>query len=208
MNESTLQSKLETAYETELSRLGSSKSMYAATDGDMDTDGVLAAMGERAAAAAKTYDTWAAETADSTLADAYGTIATTQQTHAERIAKAGAERVIDRPTDLQRYLRTLERPPAQAGGLLGWALVTDKTYSQAVGFFVGNLDHSAADLFRELRSELAQEMDRIETLLSESCEESAEWERARKSGATAIEAAYDHYVEKLDDLGVDVKPVC
>jgi len=208
MDGSDLREAIESEHETELSRLGSSKSMYAATEGEMETDAVLSAMCDRAHAAAETFDAWTAETTDAVLADVYGSLAADQHEQAERIADAGGGRAFDRPTALDSYLRELDDPAERAGGLLAWALVTDRTLSQAVGFFVGNADPSSADLFRGLREEVGDACDRTKDLLAEACEEREDWERAKDAASGAIEAAYEEYVERLESMGVKVKPVC
>jgi hypothetical protein len=208
MNAAEFRDGIESEYETELSRLGSSKSMYAATEGEMETASVLSAMADRAHAAAETFDTWTAGTTDTVLADVYGSIAADQHAAADRIVDAGGGRARDRPTRLEEYLRGLDAPAERAGGLLAWALVTDRTLSQAVGFFVGNADPASADLFRDLRSAVEDETGRIEDLLGEACEDEAGWESAREAASGAIEAAYEAYVETLESMGVKVKPVC
>jgi hypothetical protein len=208
MNGAELRAEIGSEYETELSRLGSSKSMYAATDGEMETGAVLSAMADRAAAAGETFDAWTAATTDTVLADVYGSLAGDQHAAAGRIADAGGGAARDRPTALETYLRGLDTPARRAGGLLAWALVTDETLSQAVGFFVGNADPGSADLFRDLRSDVEGGLERIEELLADACEDEGDWERAREAAGGAVEAAYDGYVETLESLGVKVKPVC
>ena len=208
MNATKLRQETESTYETELSRLGSSKSMYAATEGEMDTDAVLAAMADRTRAAAETFDTWTAETTDAVLADVFGSLAADQHGQAERIAEAGGEPTLDSQTALQTYLRELRSSPDRVGGVLAWTLVTDRTLSQAVGFFVGNADPSSADLFRDLRTETEDAGDRTEGLLETVCDDPEDWQRAETAAGEAIEAAYDEYVDTLESMGVKVKPVC
>ena len=208
MDAAELRDDIESAYETELSRLGSSKSMYAATEGEMDTDAVLSAMADRAHAAAETFDTWGATTADTVLADTYGSLASDQHRHAERITGEGGGTALDRATALQEYLRGLDDAAGRAGGLLAWTLVADRTVSQAVGFFVGNADPSSADMFRDFRGEIETAGERAERLLAEVCARPKEWGRAEEAAGGAIETAYDEYVGTLESLGVKVKPVC
>jgi hypothetical protein len=208
MDGTELRGEIESAHETELSRLGSSKSMYAVTDGEMDTDAVLAAMADRAHAAAETFDVWAAETTDAVLADAFGSLAADQHDQAERIAAAGTGTTVGSPTALQEHLRGLRAGVERVGGLLAWTLVADRTHSQAVGFFVGNADPSSANLFRDLRTELDDAGDRTEELLESVCNGSADRKRAEAAAGEAIETAYDEYVDTLESMGVKVKPVC
>jgi rubrerythrin len=208
MDATELREEIESEYETELSRLGSSKSMYAATEGKMDTDAVLTAMADRARAAAETFDTWTAETTDAVLADAFGSLAADQHDQADRIVDAGSESAIDGATALQEYLRGLGTGAERVGGMLAWTLVTDRTLSQAVGFFVGNADPSSADLFRDLRSEIEHASERAGELLEEVGDGPGEWQRAETAASEAIEAAYAEYVDALESMGVNVKPVC
>ncbi len=208
MNAAELRDELESEHETELSRLGSSKSMYAATEGEMDTDAVLSAMADRSHAAAETFDGWGAETTDAMLADAFGSLAADQHAQAKRIVDAGGGKALDRPTALQEYLRELNAVDERAGGLLAWTLVADRTLSQAVGFFVGNADPASANLFRDLREETERAGDRAEGLLEAVCEDPDDWDGAREGASEAIEAAYAEYVETLESMGVKVKPVC
>jgi hypothetical protein len=208
MNAAELREELESEYETELSRLGSSKSMYAATEGEMDTDAVLSAMADRSRAAAETFDAWGAGTTDAVLADAFGSLAADQHGQAERILDAGGGTAYDRPTALQEHLRGLHAADERAGGLLAWTLVADRTLSQAVGFFVGNADPTSANVFRGLREEIERAGDRAEGLLEAVCEDSDDWDGARDGASGAIEAAYAEYVDTLESMGVKVKPVC
>ena len=208
MDAAELRDDLESEYETELSRLGSSKAMYAATEGEMDTDAVLSAMADRTHAAAETFDGWAAETTDAVLADAFGSLAADQHGQADRISDADGGIVHDRPTALQKHLRTLSAADERAGGLLAWTLLADRTLSQAVGFFVGNADPSSADLFRGLRTEIESAADRSEELLEAVCDGTDDWDGAREAASEAIETAYAEYVDALESMGVKVKPVC
>ncbi|MFB6227911.1 MAG: rubrerythrin family protein [Halobacteriales archaeon] len=208
MDATELRGEIESEYETELSRLGSSKSMYAATEGEMETDAVLSAMADRAHSTAETFDTWTAETTDAVLADVFGSLAADQHAQAERIVDAGGEAAVDSPTALQEHLRDLSNPAERVGGMLAWTLVIDRTLSQAVGFFVGNADPSSADLFRDFRTDIERAGDRGEETLDRVCDDREEWDLAEVAANEAIEAAYAEYVDTLESMGVKVKPVC
>jgi hypothetical protein len=208
MNGPELREAIESEYETELSRLGSSKSMYAATEGEMETDAVLSAMADRAHTAAETFDAWTAETTDTVLADVFGSLAADQHSQAERIGEAGGGTPIDSPTGLQKHLRGLSTDDERVGGMFAWTLVSDRTLSQAVGFFVGNADPASADLFREFRTDIERAGDRAEETLSRVCDDQREWTRAETAAGETVEAAYAEYVETLESMGVKVKPVC
>ncbi len=208
MDATELRRSIESEYETELSRLGSSKSMYAATEGEMETDAVLSAMADRAHTAAETFDTWTADTTDAVLADAFGSLAADQHGQAERIVQAGGGGAIDNPTALQEHLRGLGVATERVGGLFAWTLVTDRTLSQAIGFFVGNADPSSADLFRDFRTDVERAGDRAEETLNRVCDGPEGWARAEAAANETVEAAYTEYVDTLESMGVKVKPVC
>jgi hypothetical protein len=201
MTDDTLQAAVEDDYETELSRLGSSKALYAITEGEMETASVLSNLADRMAAAAETFDGWAREGGGD---EVFATAAGTAGDLAERVAGAAddAEPTAS-PTPVDEVLRDLEGADARLGGLLAWTMITDRTLAQAVGFFVGNADTTAADLFRGLRTDV--EDLRVETAgrLGD-----ADAEAARGAANEVVEAAYTHYVETLEGMGVKVKPVC
>jgi len=201
MTDDALQAAIEDDYETELSRLGSSKALYAITEGEMETATVLASLADGMAAAAETFGGWADDDGDDAVA---ASAAGTATDLAERIAGAadGAEPTAS-PTPVDEVLRGLDDPDARLGGLLAWTMITDRTLAQAVGFFVGNADTRAAELFRDLRSA-------VDDLRSETTAglDSADAEVARAAAGEVVEAAYGHYVEALEGMGVKVKPVC
>lgn len=201
MTDATIQDALEDEYETELSRLGSSKALYALTAGEMQTETVVAGLADRAATAAETFSGWSD---DGAFGDLFAAAAETANEHAERIAGTADDAdPTDAPTPPDEVLRRLDDPAARLGGLVAWTLITDRTLAQAVGFFVGNADATAADLFRDLRADV--DVRREEALAhAEDVDEDA----ARAAAADVVEAAYDHYVETLEGMGVKVKPVC
>ncbi len=193
---------LEDEFETELSRLGSSKAMYAVTDGEMDTESVLDAMADRAIAAAETFERWA-DTTDGPMAERYEEVAATLQDQAERMAAHGEEVTPeDRPTPLEDRLRDIETDAERFAGFVAWAEVTDRTLSQAVGFFVGNADTQAANLFRDFRSEIEGVTEKI----GEASQDEAA--PMKETAGEAVQTAYRYYVETLEAMGIKVKPVC
>ena len=196
--------ELEAEYETELSRLGSSKAMYAVTGGEMETDAVLEAMADRAAASADVFSAWAEDAESGT--EVFAAVASEQREHAERIAGEADYDPTSTNTALHEHLRDLDAPAERAAGLVAWALIEDRTLSQAVGFFVGDASPASANLFRTVRGEtedrLADAIDLLDALGAE------DWEAAQVAAGETVEAAYSHYVETLEGLGVKVKPVC
>ena len=205
MTDATLRDAIEDDYETELSRLGSSKALYALTGGEMETDAVLAALAAWSSTAADVFDGWT----DDAHGDVFERAASTARDHADRVAEAADGAPADSaPADAEAdqvvdVLEVQDEPAARLGALLAWTMVTDRTLAQAVGFFVGNADTTAADLFRGLRSDVdALREDAIEGL------ENADRDVAHTAGEEVVEAAYDQYVKRLEGMGVKVKPVC
>lgn len=206
MTDETIQDDLEDEYETELSRLGSSKALYALTGGEMETEAVVSRLADSAATAAETFEGW---TDDEAFDEFFETMAETAGEHAERIAETADDapsedaEPTDAPTATDEVLRDLDDSAARLGGLIAWALITDRTLAQAVGFFVGNADTTAADLFRDLRADVDV---RLEEALAHA--EDVDDAAARAAAGQVVEAAYDHYADSLEAMGVKVKPVC
>jgi hypothetical protein len=196
---------LESAYETELARLGSSKAMYAVTGGEMESEAVLRTMADRAIAGAITFEAWA-EDMEGELAAGLEQVADDLREHAESMAShAGGYEPSDAQTALEAHLRSLEGTADRLAGFVAWAEVTDRTLSQAVGFFVGNADTQAANLFRDVRATLGDEVD---AFLENADLPDADSETIESVAGEAVEAAYGHYVDALERLGIKVKPVC
>lgn len=201
MTDDALKETIEGEYETELSRLGSSKALYAITDGEMETASVLTNLAGSMAAAAETFGGWSD---DGDRGDVFASAAETAGDLADRIADAGGDAgPTASPTPVDEVLRALDDPDARLGGLLAWTMLTDRTLAQAVGFFVGNADTKAADLFRGLRSAV----DDVGAEAAESLDD-ADDDAARDAAGDVVEAAYGDYVETLEGMGVKVKPVC
>ncbi len=190
---------LRDAHETPLSRLGSSKSLYALTGGEMAGDAVRAAVAREATLAAEAYADLASETSGETK--------TLFETLADRVAKqaetAGAE-----PADREfPDAEALGEPTTDAGRLgaaLARQLLADTRVGQAVGFFVGDADPAGADEFRSLREAVAADHDRVADRLAAVDDRAA----TREAADAVIEAAYDDYVESLESMGVEPKNVC
>ncbi|MFB6109178.1 MAG: transcription antitermination protein [Haloplanus sp.] len=187
--------------ETELSRLGSSKALYAVTGGEMETDAVTAAFAGDARRAADVFETWAAD-ADGAAADAFAAAAETAAGHADVDADADP---VD--TAVYDYLDGLAGDVERAAGLLGRSLVVGKTVEQMVGFFVGDADPRTADTFRGLRGDVETDRDRAVDLLDELCGDD-DWDDAEAVVVGVVDAAYDDYVETLESMGVKPKNVC
>lgn len=194
--------------DTALSRLGSSKSLYAATGGEMETETVLYAAADAEAAASETFDEWA-NASDGTERGVYADAAATEGEHYERISERIEEHTpSDDASAMHDYLRDLDDPIERAGGYVGRLLATRKSKEQYVGFFVGQADPGTADLFRDLKSDLDDQEDRIGDLLDAVCETDEDYERVVAVAGKTIQTAYDEYTQQLESLGVNPKPVC
>jgi len=110
---------------------------------------------------------------------------------------------------LHTYLRertaTVERV---AAGLVARPLVSERTHTQVISFFVNDADETRADLFRELKAETSEELARGLDLLETLCDGDDDWERARMVAEYTIQVAYDDYADGLAGVGVDPKPIC
>ena len=195
MDGTTLVDTLTDDLETQLSRLGSSKWLYALTDGDMTGEAVRAAAAADAAAAAETFASWDADPFDALATSA-----------ADRRDAVDADATpADRHAD--DALAALDDSVARLGGALGYCLVLDRTVGQMVGFFVGDADPSTANQFRDLRDGVDADRTRVVDALDSACS-GDDWDRAADAATAVVEAAYDDYVERLESMGVKPKNVC
>jgi len=194
---------------TELSRLGSSKALYAATEGEMETDAVLEAAADADHAAAEAFEAWWESEQAAAAAEAFEAAAQTEREHVETVLDE-LEGYEPSAADeaLAAHLEPLEGTVERAGALLGRVLVADEAKSQYVGYFVGNADPQTASVFRELRADLDDEEERALDLLDAVCESDDDYEAAEAAALDAVQAAYEAHVAQLEALGVDPKPVC
>jgi hypothetical protein len=200
MDGTTLVDTLTDDLETELSRLGSSKWLYALTDGDMTGDAVRAAAAADAAAAAETFETWAAA-ADATV-EALAAEAVDRRDALDPDADAANRRTYDALADF-------DDPIDRIGGALGYALVLDRTIGQMVGFFVGDADPSTANQFRDLRDGANDVRAQVVDAFDDRCaDDDDRWDRAADAATAVVDATYDDYVETLESMGVKPKNVC
>ncbi len=197
------------ANQTALSRLGSSKALYAETAGEMDREAVLQAAATAERAARDTFAGWADDESDDRAREVFEASALTEAAHYETVADALAEPHESGETPaLHAYLRGLDETVERAGGFAGRTIAADRSKAQLAGFFVGQADPRTAALFRELGEDLDEQRSRGLSLLEEVCESAADWERARAAADGAIDAAYGEYTDSLERMGVNPKPVC
>lgn len=212
---------LRSDHETALSRLGSSKSVYALTGGEMDGDVLQSELTSELRAIAETTRTWADGAGTTEAADLFGDVAAFATDHAEGMESAAGEakggsgaategtEAADRDRSaLAGSLADPEDDVARAGALAGGLLVLGKLSEQLVGFFVGDADPRTADEFRDFRSEVESLRDEAATSLETLCTDDDDREAARNAADATIEAAYDWYVETLEAMGVKPKNVC
>ena len=204
MNGSDLVEAVRTDSKTELSRLGSSKSLYADTEGEMEPDAVLAAAADNAHHAAETFDGWG----DDDIEGAFAAASETARDHYESIAGKLDDHGPGTPPAVVEFLRGLPAGVERIGGLVGWTLVTEEKASQSTGFFTGQADPQTASLFRGFGGDYEETREAALDALGAACGSDEEWERARAAAVNAVEAAYEEYFETLEDLGVNPKPVC
>lgn len=210
MKAADLRDAVETAKETELDRLGSSKLLLALTDAELDRESVLRAAASSELAARETFSAWADDEEHDAAADLFADVADQEQRHYERVADLLGEEV-EPPSSgpMHVYLRDQSWTVGRlAGGLLGRTLVSDRTHLQVVSFFVNEADEDAAEVFRDLRTETREAQDRGLELLDSVCETDEDWERAESAAGYVIQLAYDDFADVLMGMGVDPKPIC
>lgn len=194
--------------ETELSRLGSSKSLYADTRGEMDAEAVLAAAATAEYHAAETYEGWA-ETETGAVAEAFEETAAEERNHYETVVGELEDHEPGSVPAIAAYLRDLDDTAERLGGFVGRTIAAEASKKQVIGFFVGDADPQTAALFRSMGDDLDAQMERASELLEAECGDDEEcWQRALSAATGAIEAAYDKYTESLESMGVNPKPIC
>lgn len=203
--------RVESENQTELSRLGSSKSLYAATGGEIDVEPVLHATADAEYAAWQTFESWAENEDHDRAREVFEATAAEEEGHYETVVgELGSDHDPEEGETpaLHGYLRDLEGTPERLGGLVGRTLASDRSKSQVVGFFVGDADPQTAALFREFGDDLDDQMERALDALDAVCTDEEEWDRAGETATGAIGAAYEEYVEVLEGMGANPKPVC
>lgn len=195
---------------TALSRLGSSKALYADTGGEMEPDVLFEAAATAERAARETFELWV-DAEDGETAEKYRESAAEEQEHYDAvIGKLSKEPVQDESElpAIQSVLREFETTIERAGGFVGRTLAAEKSKEQMTAFFVGQADPQTAQLFREMGDDLDAQLERGCEILTAHCDSEADEDQALDAAARAIQAAYDEYTERLESMGVNPKPVC
>jgi hypothetical protein len=199
----------ETMY-TELDRLGSKTLLVALTDAELTTERVLQAAADSENAAHNTFAAWAGDEAHEPAREAFADAAEREREHRERVLDALEDPY--EPADgglLHAYLRGREDAVTRvAAGLVGRGLVADRTHEQVVSFFDDEADTGRAALFRALRADTEESLERGLTLLETICDSEGDWEEARAVAEYTIQVADDDYADALRGMGVDPNPGC
>jgi len=205
MDADTFLDDLRAAHRTELSRLGSSKAVYALTGGEMAGDAVRTGTARELHALAPVLNEWA-EQAGGETADLFAAGAEFAATYADNFdSEVGTPESV---TPVVADSLAAADPGNRTAAMAAAFLVLEEIAGQLVGFFVGDADRKSADEFREFRAELGDYRDDAADLLADSLEDEADWETAAGVGEAVIEGAYDWYVETLESMGVEPKNVC
>jgi len=208
MDAATFIDDVRTANETALSRLGSSKSLFADTRGEMERETVLTAAATAEHHAAETYESWAA-TETGAVAEAFAETAREERDHYETVTETMDAHEPGAVPAIQSYLRSVDDTVGRLGAFVGRTLAADQSKTQMTGFFVGNADPQTASMFRGMGDDLDAQLERATTNLAAECgEDDAAWERASEAATMALEAAYEEYTDQLESMGVNPKPVC
>ena len=199
--------------QTELSRLGSSKTLYADTRGEMEPAAIHAAAAARDAAARETFETWEAAESDDDAAELFAVAGSDAGDRSADAASEASERLgdtepADRDFSMHDALADLETTVERLGGLVGWTLVDKKVKEQLTGFFTGQADPQTASTYRSAGSEVEVLREDAAELLEETCDGDEDWDAAEGAAIDVVAAAYDDYVETLEELGVNPKDVC
>lgn len=209
MSDHDFVAQIRDANKTQLSRLGSSKALYAETDGELEAQQVLRAAAVAEAAASETFAAWADDETDSNAADVFAAVADEEAAHYETVAAEVDETSLDeRVPAIQSVLRGFETTVDRAGGLVGRCLVAQQSKQQYTGYFVGDADPQTASVFRQLGEDVETQLDTAAELVASVCDTATDRKQAAAAASEAIEAAYEEYTTTLTELGVDPKPVC
>lgn len=210
MDGPALRDAVESAKTSELDRLGSSKYLVALTHATLDEDAILEAVAVSEELARDTFEAFVDAETDDRACEAFETVATQEATHYDRVCeRLGRRPTADHPGGVHGYLRERDDAIARvAGGLVGRPLVSDRAHAQVVGFYVNEADRSGAELFRDLRSDTASELETGLDVLEDLCETDADWERALSTAEYVVDLAYDEYADSLTELGVNPKSTC
>ncbi|WP_058366721.1 hypothetical protein [Haloparvum sedimenti] len=221
MDTEAFREAVETDARTELDRLGSNKLLLALTGAQLDEASVLSAAADAEASARDLFEAWADDEPNEEAREAFAAVAEREADHLERVREASpaaedaengeASDAAAEPTrsamhsSLRDREGTVERV---AAGMVGRPLVSLRTHTQLVSFFVNEADAARADLFRDLKTDVEECLETGLDLLADLCDDEDAAERARAAAAETVEAAYEDYETALSGMGMDPKPIC
>jgi hypothetical protein len=192
-------------FETELSRLSSSKALYAITGGEMDGPAIRAAADAEAELTVGLLADWAEAESDDDAAALFETVRDDIEAYRDDIAAEGGDADVDGLT--HETLSGFDTTPERLGGLLARTVIIEELVSQMVGYFVGDADPTTANTFRGIRGEVEEQRASVlETM--DAVLEDDDWDDARAAAATTIQGGYEYYTETLESMGVQPKNVC
>ena len=200
MDSAELLDTIEQEVQTELSRLGSSKSLYADTEGDMDAGPVLRAAADNAATAIETFEGWDG----AVFTDA----AEHLRVHYGELVDELGDHEAGEPSAAVTALAEADGEIEQLGATVGWTLVTERKSTQSSGYFTGQAQPGTASTFRSFGDDYDAIREAALDALDDACDSEEEYKQAQDAATTVIEAAYDEYFETLESLGMNPKPVC
>lgn len=193
---------------TALDRLGSDKAMIAATGADLAADPVLEHVAQTLAGLGDACERWADDTGDENARDLFeSAVEAAGEEHEAVVGAMTDEPAGDRPA-VVAVLDRFETDPERVGALVGVSLAFDRTILQGVNFFVNEADERRANLLRDVRATADTLADEAAVVLDGVCEHEQDWDDATAAASEVIDAAYEAYVDALDALGIDPKPVC
>jgi hypothetical protein len=201
------------ANETALSRLGSSKSLYAFTGGEMEAEAVFAVSADVSYAAATALEAYAADASSDDAAAAFESVGDLAAGHAtttaERVGDDDAPEPHPAVAALSDYGDGSGASDAERlGAALGYVLVAKKLAEQATGFFTGEADPSTASEFRSYGSNVEAKRDDILDALASAAGGDDDQEAALAAATAVVQGAYEEYTARLKAMGVNPKPVC
>lgn len=201
---------VESSMDTALDRLASSKSLIVLTDASLKRDRVLTVVAARERAAIDLFESWSDTDQAQVLVETIHEAAARHQDNLEAILELLDAPEPPAPTTepMHTSMAAREQPIHRAAAMLGRALVEECVAKQVVGFFINEADPAATDLFREIRESHERSKEDALDLLEDLCDSEEQWEEALTTTTETVQTAYDHYVETLEGMGVNPKPVC
>jgi hypothetical protein len=201
------------ANETALSRLGSSKSLYAFTDGELEAAAVASVAANVSHAAAAALEAYAANASSDAAAEAFAAFGDLAAEHAATAQGVSddvpALEAHDAVAALGEYGDGSDASDAKRlGALVGYALVAKKLAEQSTGFFTGEADPRTASTFRSYGSDVEARRDEVLEALAVVVDGDADRDTALAAATAVVQGAYEAYTERLEAMGVNPKPVC